>query len=442
MSAPRVIAEAFERNGMLKSLAKRLRAADMRNELIRKQEEADKLLNPFQTIEDINPIEWVKMAVGVVVVPVRFIIVLIVLAIGTIFMCMSVAGADISKPLSSRRGKAQRIIIYTCSVLMMACFGVYAPRVIGERASSKECKMLVVGPHSTVMDAIVLAYACRGPSSVGKIETLKSIVGPFLKASQTIFVDREDKENRHQVADEIAARADMKGDWQRQIALFPEGTCHNRTSLLSFRAGAFNPGQPVQPVVLHWSYKNFDPSWTVGCKSRALVVFQTLSQVYHSVTVEFLPIYTPNEEEKKDAFLFARNVRDEMAKSMGVPTTDFSYQDMFLAKFASKNNIRPARTLPFSFETLKKKTSHLNLEGVDLFETTKSVLRCFAVAPEMTRDGQMTKTQFDAVAQTTKDTLGGGFENVAWSSIEKNDDEVTITFTAFLLAYLNAKYSM
>ena len=45
----------------------------------------------------------------------------------------------------------------------------------------------------------------------------------------------------------ITKRALNQKDWN-QIAIFPEGTCTNGTVLINFKAGAFNPGVPVQPV--------------------------------------------------------------------------------------------------------------------------------------------------------------------------------------------------
>lgn len=44
------------------------------------------------------------------------------------------------------------------------------------------------------------------------------------------------------------------------------------------------------------------------------LLWLTLSQVYSSCEIEFLPVYNPSEEEKKDPKLFAYNVRAVMAK--------------------------------------------------------------------------------------------------------------------------------
>ena len=46
--------------------------------------------------------------------------------------------------------------------------------------------------------------------------------------------------------------------------------------------------------------------------------------------MEFLPVYNPSEEEKKDPILFAKNVQIVMAKHLEIPATDIT--KLFSAK--------------------------------------------------------------------------------------------------------------
>lgn len=336
--------------------------------------EAAKSANPFQVNDEMNAREWLKLALGLVVAPLRFLLVLVVVLLGTVAMSVTVVGADVSKPLSGWRNAAQRRVAVATGWLLCLCCGVYRVRIKGHKADASDCKMLVVAPHSTFMDAFILAYACGGPSSVGKSEMTKTFVGPFMQAVQTIFVDRQDKDNRRSVAAQIAERADMESDWKRQIAIFPEGTCTNRSSVISFRRGAFEPGAVVQPVMLRWSYKNFDPSWTAGAPSRSLVVLRCLSQGFHSVTVEFLPVHRPSPAEKADPALFAEHVQQQLAAQLGVPTSRHSYEDMFLAQVAAKRKLQPSEALPFTFAALKEELPDVE----DLFNKTKALLMLYA----------------------------------------------------------------
>lgn len=53
----------------------------------------------------------------------------------------------------------------------------------------------------------------------------------------------------------------------------------------------------------------------------------TLSQLFTRVQIEFMPVYIPNDQEKKDPILFANTVRINMANALGVPVTDHTYAD-------------------------------------------------------------------------------------------------------------------
>lgn len=53
----------------------------------------------------------------------------------------------------------------------------------------------------------------------------------------------------------------------------------------------------------------------------------TFCQPFTKVEVEFMPVQVPNDEEKGDPVLFASRVRDLMAKALGIPVTDHTYED-------------------------------------------------------------------------------------------------------------------
>lgn len=58
--------------------------------------------------------------------------------------------------------------------------------------------------------------------------------------------------------------------------------------------------------------------------------------------VKYLEPYVPSEAEKKDAALFASNVRAKMAQAMGVPTVEYSFGDTALMFAARKRGLPPA----------------------------------------------------------------------------------------------------
>ena len=105
--------------------------------------------------------------------------------------------------------------------------------------------------------------------------------------------------------------------------VFAEGTTTNATGLARFGTGGFRPGVPVQPVTVRYSNREATV-WTREQSHRfihsLLLIF---ASPFNKVTLEFLPVYTPSEEEKQDPILFANNVQRVMAESLQIPATDF-----------------------------------------------------------------------------------------------------------------------
>jgi len=58
----------------------------------------------------------------------------------------------------------------------------------------------------------------------------------LIKFTQPVLVERENPSSRQNTVKEIQQRAATAGAWP-QILVFPEGTCTNRTCLISFKPG-------------------------------------------------------------------------------------------------------------------------------------------------------------------------------------------------------------
>ena len=58
--------------------------------------------------------------------------------------------------------------------------------------------------------------------------------------------------------------------------------------------------------------KSFDRTWSGP--DVTLLIWRTLAQFHTFVEIEYLPVYVPNEEEKKDPKLYAKNVQRLMSK--------------------------------------------------------------------------------------------------------------------------------
>ena len=74
-----------------------------------------------------------------------------------------------------------------------------------------------------------------------------------------------------------------------------------------------------------WQYYSFFRNQPHGAKS---ILWTTLAQPFTRAQLEFLPVYHPNASEQKDPKLFASNVRELMAKSLEIPTSSMTFEEV------------------------------------------------------------------------------------------------------------------
>ncbi|KAJ9595046.1 hypothetical protein L9F63_013643, partial [Diploptera punctata] len=218
--------------------------------------------------------------------------------------------------------------------------------VKGRQASRQEAPILVVAPHSTFLDAGI-TYVTGFPSIIVRRESgLNPFIGKLINYTQPVYVWREDPNSRQNTIKEIIDRARSDQDWP-QVLIFPEGTCTNRSCLITFKPGAFYPGVPIQPVCIRYPNKLDTVTWTWEGPGALKLLWLTLTQMHSSCEIEFLPVYTPSEAEKNDPKLYANNVRHLMAKALGIPVSDYTYDDCRLMTKAKRMN------LPFASELVE-----------------------------------------------------------------------------------------
>ncbi|EEB14333.1 conserved hypothetical protein [Pediculus humanus corporis] len=223
-------------------------------------------------------------------------------------------------------------------IIMRALFaagGFHWVKVKGKQATSKEAPVLAVAPHSSYFDALSVVYL-GGPSVVAKGETgILPLFGKLINYTQPVYVWRDDHDSRQNTIKEIIERANSELDWP-QVLIFPEGTCTNRSCLITFKSGAFYPGVPVQPVCIRYPNKLDTVTWTWEGPGVLKLLWLTLTQIHSCCEIEFLPVYKPNKEEKNDPRLFANNVRKVMARALGIPVSNYTYDDCKLMNRAKQ----------------------------------------------------------------------------------------------------------
>lgn len=297
----------------------------------KKMDQALPTRNPFVHILKYTPLEKTRIAVMTVTLfPIRLLMAAFMMLLAWPFAFMATMGRseDSVEPQCSWR-KLVDIILRIIMRVMWFAGGFHWISVKGQKALPSEASVLTLAPHSSYFDAIPVTMTMS--SIVMKAESKDlPLWGTLIKYIRPVFVSRSDQTSRKTTVEEIKRRAQSGGDWP-QIMIFPEGTCTNRSCLIAFKPGAFIPAVPVQPVVIRYPNKLDTITWTWQGPGAFKILWLTLCQLHNEFEIEFLPVYTPSEEEKKNPLLFAVNVRRIMAKALGVPITDYSFEDCQLA---------------------------------------------------------------------------------------------------------------
>uniref|UniRef100_G3WGF1 Lysophosphatidylcholine acyltransferase 2 n=1 Tax=Sarcophilus harrisii TaxID=9305 RepID=G3WGF1_SARHA len=237
------------------------------------------------------------LLLGSILLPIRAICVALILIMAWPFAAVATVGLPekLTHPVIGWRRTLTHPALKFLGRAMFFSMG-FMVRVKGKIASPMEAPIFIVAPHSTFFDGIACIVAGL-PSIVSRTENIYvPLIGRVLRAIQPVLVSRVDPDSRKTTINEIRKRATSRGEWP-QLLVFPEGTCTNRTCLITFKPGAFIPGVPVQPILLRYPNKLF------------------------------MPVHVPNDEEKSDPVLFANHIRNIMANALGVPVTDHTYED-------------------------------------------------------------------------------------------------------------------
>lgn len=291
-------------------------------------------INPFvHRINIENNADLAKIYVlTVLLVPIRVVGCVLSLLSAWMFACIGLYGTTVEEinktPLTGWRKNIQYLVAGAMRCLYAAGSFHYITYK-GERATAKEAPILVVAPHSSYVDSMFVA-ATGPPAIVAKKETSEiPLLGKIINYTQPIYVQREDPNSRQNTITEIIERARSDEEWP-QVAIFAEGTCTNRKALIKFKGGAFYPGVPVQPVLLKYPNKYDTFTWTWDGPGVLRLLWLTMASFYSRCEIEYLPVYVPSEEEIADPNLYAKNVREVMAKALGVPTSEYSFEDVIM----------------------------------------------------------------------------------------------------------------
>jgi len=257
--------------------------------------------NPFCNNVSLDRLtSWQKIQIyfmSVTVAPVRFLLFFISFLITWFFSTLFTINFTIKDKPGPVRAVSFRFLRYLGRVTLYF-MGFQYVQVVGRRCTTEEAPILVYAPHSSFMDSIVFFLQSPFPSPVSRLENYHlPLLHTLLKVVRPIFVSREDPNSRQTTIQEVKKRSTNE---DAQIGIFPEGTCTNRTALITFKCGAFIPGVPVQPVCVEY-FHNYDyVSWVEEGPGGPTLAWLGMCQWNISCRITYLSVYVPNEQERKD----------------------------------------------------------------------------------------------------------------------------------------------
>ncbi|XP_043100178.1 lysophospholipid acyltransferase LPCAT4 [Puntigrus tetrazona] len=290
--------------------------------------------HPFVHEVDLTAARRIQgMVLGVVLFPVRITLATLFFLLMWPIARLRLAGLSAAERAEPVRGWRWWLFHHIMLFLSRAVFfsmGFLWIKVKGRQAGVKEAPVLVVAPHSGFLDMLVLC-ATGLPMVVSRSENCRlPVIGALLEFNQSVIVSRKDPQSRKKCVSQICERVTSDAHWP-QMLMFPEGTTTNGRALIKFKPGAFLAGVPVQPVLLRYPGEPDTVRWTWKGLTWLAALWHT-SQIYTSVTVEFLPVYVPSQEEKQNPELYAENVQKVMAQALNVPATDYVMEGRFPVK--------------------------------------------------------------------------------------------------------------
>ena len=199
---------------------------------------------------------------------------------------------------------------WSARFLLFIC-GFYKLKVADLR-TGKESSRLIISNHVSLFDFLIMvavseelpSFICR--STVFKIPFVNKVV----KKLNCLYISSEN----NGVSKTLKNCLNYPG---QPIAVFPEATCTNGLYVISFKTGAFVPGISVLPMSFDYSYKSFSPAFdSIDWK---IWLFRSLTEFYHSCNVTIYPLYHPNDQEKRDAVLYAENLQTFISDRLALP---------------------------------------------------------------------------------------------------------------------------
>ncbi|MBT6175652.1 MAG: hypothetical protein HOI23_00295 [Deltaproteobacteria bacterium] len=341
-------------------------------------------VNPFETDTPWRALEIFLLVPMLPVLMIR--LTLLALAFGTASFFVTVA-AFLPKPIQ----RTAVLPLKWCSRLVLYAFGFWWIEEEGLEENGFENVGIICGAsHASLLDVFYYAYRWL-PSFVAKRDIREMpFIGWFAQVLNSVFVDRHaDAKTKAAYKSKIEAIAENPK--APPVLIFPEGTCTNGKSLITFKRGAFEPGVDLLPVCMQYR-SEMNPA-CVGRNSEVLFLLRVMMQWSNKLHVQILPVHKPTEEEKQDSILFAEHIQDLMGDAMGIPKTRHSIADMFFYQQVVDQEL-PEKIFQFIFADLYEYFLLRDREERKAFRHTLMHLLDRWHQVDRDSDGKISKSEF------------------------------------------------
>ena len=208
-----------------------------------------------------------------------------------------------------------------CNKCLLISIRMKVTKIIDEPAALNA--KLFVSTHTCLFESLVL-LANLGHFRPMAAEFTKRIpiFNKFTHSLDPLYVSRGKGAKNGGLVEQLKQSLDE--DVYRHV-IFPEGTYSNGKHVLQFKSGAFVPGHPVTPIA--FTFPEYTPFWNREESTFGVQIYRILGRLYTPVTIHFLPLYTPSEEERQNPKLFAENVRVLLGKTTGRSLSKYDVKD-------------------------------------------------------------------------------------------------------------------
>ncbi|XAR54106.1 Plasmalogen synthase [Bertholletia excelsa] len=326
----------------------------------------DPFKNHTEKIEGVY--EWLKIAICVPLAILRLVLFGLSLLVGYVATkCVLWGWKDRQNPMPKWRCRLMWVT-RICARCILFSFGYHWIKRRGKPAP-RETAPIVVSNHVSYIEPIFFFYELFPTIVASESHDSMPFVGTIIRAMQVIYVDRFSPSSRKIAVNEIKRKA--SSDRFPRVLLFPEGTTTNGRLVISFQLGAFIPGYPILPVVVRYPHVHFDQSW--GNITLGKLMFRMFTQFHNFMEVEYLPVVTPLEDRKENAFHFAQRNSRAMASALNVVQTSHSHGDLMLIAKASESKQENPSLYMVEMARLESRFRLSSLEAVGFLDTFLSM---------------------------------------------------------------------